>query len=63
LILSGSGGTSNATYRVLASTNLALPITNWTALATNVFDSSGSFIFTNAISPDIPQRFYVLQVP
>jgi len=28
-----------------------------------MLDGSGNFIFTNAISPAVPQRFYVLQLP
>ncbi|MDQ6632941.1 MAG: hypothetical protein M3Y82_14495, partial [Verrucomicrobiota bacterium] len=63
LIISGSGGVTNATYFVLTSTNVAMSLTNWTMQATNVFDGSGHFVFTNAISPAAPQRFYVVKVP
>jgi len=63
LIFSGTGGPTNATYWVLASTNVALPLTNWPRLLTNQFNVSGNFAFTNAISPAVPQRFYTLQVP
>jgi hypothetical protein len=28
-----------------------------------MFDASGNFIFTNAISAEIPQKFYRLFVP
>jgi len=38
-------------------------LTNWTRILTNQFNASGNFIFTNAISPAVPRRFYVLQVP
>lgn len=47
---------------VLTSTNLALPITSWTRFATNVFDGSGKFTFTNSLGSDGPQRFYMLQL-
>lgn len=63
LILSGTGGTPGANYYVLTSTNVALPMVNWTPLATNQFDGSGNFAFTNAVSPGTPQLFYRLQVP
>ncbi|MEO5802250.1 MAG: autotransporter-associated beta strand repeat-containing protein [Verrucomicrobiota bacterium] len=63
LILSGTGGPANGTYYVLASTNIALPLTNWTALATNTFDGSGGFSFTNAVNPAAPQQFFTLRVP
>lgn len=63
LILSGTGGPANGTYYVLTSTNIAIPLTNWTALVTNTFDGSGGFSFTNAVNPASPQQFFTLQVP
>ena len=63
LILSGSGGVTNGAYQVLASTNIALPLNQWTPIATNQFDSSGNFIFTNAVPTNAPQRFFLLQEP
>jgi hypothetical protein len=39
---------------------LALALTNWTAIATNAFDSNGQFNLTNGINPDAPQQFYIL---
>jgi hypothetical protein len=63
VIFNGSGGPSNATYWVLASTNVALPLTNWTRILTNQFNASGNFAFTNAIASAVPRRFYILQLP
>ena len=63
LVMSGSGGTTNGTYYVLVSTNIALPMNQWMPIATNLFDGSGNFIFTNAINPGNPQTFYLLQIP
>jgi len=63
VIFNGSGGPSSATYWVLASTNVALPLTNWTRILTNQFNASGDFTFTNAVTPAVPQRFYILQMP
>ena len=63
LVLSGTGGTPGHDYYVLASTNVALPISNWTSLATNQFDINGNFNFTNTISAAFPQRFFLIQVP
>jgi hypothetical protein len=48
---------------VLASTNLALPRTSWTRIATNAFDVNGHFAFTNSLTPPLPQRFYQIQLP
>ncbi|HSY43548.1 MAG TPA: IPT/TIG domain-containing protein, partial [Candidatus Acidoferrum sp.] len=54
----GPGGA----YHVLASTNLLLPLTNWTVLANGNFDSNGKFSFTNALGTNL-WRFYLLRVP
>jgi hypothetical protein len=62
-ILSGAGGVTNGTYYVLISSNLLLPPTNWTYIATNQFDSEGDFIFTNTAQTNAPQLFYLLQLP
>ena len=61
--LSGTGGSSNATYYVLVSTNLQAPLTNWTSIGTDQFDSAGNFIFTNTAQTNEPQLFYILQLP
>ncbi len=60
---SGSNGTQGNDYYVLASTNVAMPVSNWTILMTNQFGTGGSFSFTNAITPGVPRRFYLLQLP
>jgi autotransporter-associated beta strand protein len=61
LVLSGSGGTPNATFYLLGSTNLSTPVSNWTRLLTNQFDNSGNFNFTNAVGTNA-QSFYLLQL-
>jgi hypothetical protein len=63
LVLTGSGGITNGTYYVLTTTNMALPLTNWTRLLTNQFDASGNFNLTNAMVTNSPQNFYLLQLP
>jgi hypothetical protein len=61
LALSGVGH-PGGTYRILVSTNLALPPNNWRRITTNSFDSvTGQFTFTDAIDPGNPQLFYLLQ--
>jgi len=62
-ILSGVGGTNATTYYVLTSSNLVTPLTLWTPIATNQFDSQGQFIFTNTAPTNTPQLFYILQLP
>lgn len=63
LVLSGSNGPANASYYLLTATNLALPMTHWTRIATNLFDVNGAFNLTNPIDPDQPQLFYRLHLP
>ena len=60
LVFIGTNGLANGTYLLLMSTNVALALTNWTAIATNTFDSNGHFNLTNGINPDEPQQFYIL---
>jgi autotransporter-associated beta strand protein len=58
----GTGGVADASFYLLGTTNMAIPLTNWTRLLTNQFDSNGNFNFTNPVGKD-PQRFYLLQLP
>ena len=63
LVMSGTGGTTNGTFYMLVSTNIALPLNQWTPVATNLFDGSGHFIFTNVPDPKAPQAYYILEIP
>lgn len=63
MVISGSGGVTNGTYYVLETTNLALPFSQWMPAATNPFDALGNFSFTNSPGVNVPQMFYILQVP
>jgi PKD repeat protein len=45
--LSGANCPPGAQYRILTSTNVALPLADWTPVLTNTFTSSGTFSFTN----------------
>lgn len=62
LIFSGAGGTPGGTYFVLTSTNVALPVVNWTPILTNIFDPLGGFSVTNVINPAVPQGYYRIQI-
>jgi len=60
--LTVTGGTPNAEFHLLSETNVTAPVTNWVAIATNIFDGTGALTFTNSVSPTDPQRVYgVLQ--
>lgn len=63
LVMQVTNGAPGVTNYILTSTNLARPRTNWTRLVTNVFDISGKVMFTNALNPATPQRFYLISVP
>ena len=63
LVVSGTNGPPQAPYWVLASTDVALRLTNWARLATNLFDPAGNFAFTNTLGSNRPQCFYMLQMP
>lgn len=63
LIFNGSNGLPKGNYYVLTSTNLALPLDQWTPIATNPFDSSGNFTFSNAVNPGLLEQYYRLQIP
>ncbi len=62
-IFTGTGGMATSNYYVLASTNIALPLSNWTRLATNTFDAAGFFMSTNGTLPGNSQLFYQIQMP
>jgi hypothetical protein len=62
LAVSGSGGPLNETYSVLASASVALPLAQWTAIATNAFDASGRFSFSISTNAGAG-GYYVLRVP
>jgi uncharacterized repeat protein (TIGR03803 family) len=63
LVLNGFNGAAGGTYYVLMSTNLALPLSQWTRVATNVLSASGDFTITvaNTVTRNIPQGFYILE--
>jgi hypothetical protein len=61
LVFNGTGGVGGANFYLLGTTNLAVPLTNWTVLLTNQFDNSGNFNFTNPFGINA-QTFYLLQL-
>ncbi|HXE41992.1 MAG TPA: hypothetical protein VN516_03120, partial [Candidatus Baltobacteraceae bacterium] len=61
-IFSATNGVPNWPCYILASTNVSLPLNQWTVTDTNSFDANGNFIFTNTPDPGLPQTFYLLQL-
>ena len=47
-----------ALFSVLATTNPALPVSDWTALGGATEISPGQFQFTDPSAPNQPRRFY-----
>jgi pectate lyase-like protein len=63
LIFSGNGGPGGGTNYLVAATNLALPFSQWSRVATNEFDPTGGYAITNAIPAGLPQNFYRVRLP
>ena len=61
LELSGTGP-RGATYHLVATTDLAVPLANWLTLTNGKF-AGGVFTFTDLSAPDHPQKFYRLLTP
>ena len=64
LVINGviQNGSASLHYLVLTSTNLALPMANWTVLSTNPFNADGTFSTTNTIDPTLPAAFFGTEV-
>jgi hypothetical protein len=64
LVISGKDGLAGQTYYVLGTTNLTLPVNQWTSVATNIPGGTGNFTITltNAANLNIPGNFYILKV-
>ena len=61
LVFNATNGLAGAPFNLLTSTNVALPLSQWTTNATGAFDSNGNIVnFTNGITPNTPQQFYIL---
>ncbi len=61
LTFSVSGGAAGAFFSLLTSTNVAAPLSDWTPVSTNQFDSNGGFSFTNAVGSQ-PEQFFILRL-
>jgi hypothetical protein len=63
IIINGTSGPAGGVYRILVSTNIAAPLEVWTPIATNYFNATGGFGFTNTLNPGTPAMFYRLISP
>ena len=62
LLLSASGGNPGDPVTVLSTTNLTLPLIQWTTVTTGNYDGNGNFNYTvsGALNSGLPQQFYIL---
>lgn len=61
LNISATNGTASGSFVLLGSTNVALPVAQWTPLLTNTFDGSGNLnLSTNIVNPSVRIEFYLL---
>jgi autotransporter-associated beta strand protein len=61
VILSGTNGVDGQPFVLLSSTNVELPLNQWSPVSTNTF-GGGSFSITNAINQNASENFYLLQL-
>jgi fibronectin-binding autotransporter adhesin len=63
LNISATNGPANTPYVLLESTNLLVPVSHWTSILTNSFNSGGGFtLSTNIVNAHNNAEFYILQV-
>jgi fibronectin-binding autotransporter adhesin len=63
LVIGVTNGIQGSNYLVLTTTNLELPIAQWTVMVTNQFGPGGGASLTNPIVPGSPKRFYLIKLP
>ena len=64
LTISATNGVASGQFVLLGTTNLLLPLNQWTPILTNDFDASGNLsLSTNIVDPNNPLEFYLLQMP
>jgi hypothetical protein len=64
VIFNGTNGYVGGTYYVLTSTNVALPLSQWSPISTNALSAPGNFSITatNGLIPNAQRQFYILEV-
>jgi hypothetical protein len=61
LVMTAANGADGGQFVLMGSTNLLLPLNQWTPILTNNFDESGNInLVTHIINPNIPLEFYFL---
>lgn len=60
ITLSAANGLPNGPVTVLSSTNLALPVADWTVVTTGNFDQSGNYTTPVTVDPTGPTMYFIL---
>ena len=63
VVVVGAGGPPGGTYHLMACTNSAWPMSQWTPVAASQFDVSGGFHYTNALNATSPALFFRIALP
>ena len=63
LVLQATGGVANGPITVLSTTNLTLPLAQWTTVTTGNFDGDGNFSYTvtGALNSGQKQQFFIFE--
>jgi hypothetical protein len=61
IVTKGTGGTANAQFAVLSTTDIAAALSSWSTAVTGQFDASGNFSFTIPVDAQSPRRFFVIK--
>jgi len=62
LVLLGTNGPANGTYRMLRSSEAGAPLAAWTGIGPRYFDAGGNFSFTNGLMGGDPAGYFRVQV-
>lgn len=65
VVFNATNGSPQGQVTILATTNLTLPLAQWSTLTTGNFDNSGNFSYTysGALASGKPRQFFILHVP
>lgn len=63
LVVNAVGGRAGSNYVMLATTNVALPMSSWTPIRTNQFGVFGECSVTNAFNTGVPEQYFRVQTP
>lgn len=63
MVLGVTGGPPGGDYILMSSTNVMLPMGQWTPVVTNKFDGSGGFQYSQPLDGTIPSQMFRLAMP